>query len=120
MESITLQGNRDCSNLDEYLLQKKIELMIDISHKKLNNEMSNIKGMVNKLSEDICELKRQLNESVPTSKTDTMHFDAKEDATQNNVKKADLNKAALRPRYGDYKPEEVSIDRFFYFGSKNK
>jgi len=28
------------------------------------------------------------------------------------------NSEPLRPRYGDYKPEDVSIDKFFYVGRK--
>jgi len=28
------------------------------------------------------------------------------------------NTEPLKPRYGDYKPEDVSIDKFFYFGRK--
>ncbi|MBI2647182.1 hypothetical protein HYW99_01780, partial [Candidatus Woesearchaeota archaeon] len=28
------------------------------------------------------------------------------------------NAEPLKPRYGDYKSEDVSIDKFFYFGRK--
>ena len=31
---------------------------------------------------------------------------------------AEKNADPIRPRYGDYEPKDVSIDKFFYFGRK--
>lgn len=31
---------------------------------------------------------------------------------------AEKNAEPVRPRYGDYEPKDVSIDKFFYFGRK--
>ena len=28
------------------------------------------------------------------------------------------NSEPIKPRYGDYEPKDVSIDKFFYFGRK--
>ena len=42
----------------------------------------------------------------------------KSERKEDFVSGSSKNSEPLKPRYGDYKPEDVSIDKFFYFGRK--
>ena len=56
MEAIT-----ENADLDGYLLQKKIELIIDMNNKKFVAELNNVHALINKLSEEIAEIKKKVN-----------------------------------------------------------
>jgi len=96
---------------EDYLFKKKIEMMIDTNNKRLSNELSSIKSIISKLNEDINELKKERKESNGIKAQE----ERESKANENNQKSS---KEPLKPRCGDYKPEDVSINKFFYFGNK--
>lgn len=105
MENIVLQKTSD-----DYLLRKQIELMMEASNKKIAAELSKINEMIERLSKEIFDVKRQLNE---VTKTGSMVISEK------NVRQEPIRQETQpRPRYGDYKSEDVSVDKLFYYGNK--
>lgn len=115
----TLQNSRESSNLEDYMIQKRIEIMMDMANKKVVGELNKINGMVNKMNEEIAYIKKQISEGrhLLNTKPVTAAEIAENKKSQESVGSANKEEAS-KPRYGDYKPEDVKIDKFFYFGNK--
>ncbi|MEK6983122.1 MAG: hypothetical protein AABX33_00985 [Nanoarchaeota archaeon] len=122
--------------------QKRFELMIEMASKKLQQEMVVLKENIVSLNSEIGSLKRQISriqfqpqEHVAVQKT-LIEPQSKEaqlqprkeveiiDCRADHEKKGEFksgtakNTEPIRPRYGNYEPDDVSIDKFFYFGRK--
>ena len=118
--------------------QKRFELMIEMSTKKLQQEIAALKEHVISLNSELGSLKSQVSrmqfqpQGSPVQRT---LVDSQEnaqvkkdvkivDCRPENERKGDFKSGAaknaepIKPRYGDYQPEDVSIDKFFYFGRK--
>lgn len=102
------------SSNDDYFIQKKLEIMMDMYNKKVANEFSKLNSMISKLNDEISQLKRNINNPVRAEQTKIFETSTKE------VKESPKNDDQAKPRYGDYKPEDVSIGKFFYCGSGAK
>lgn len=121
--------------------QKRFELMIEMATKKLQQEVATLKEHVISLNSEIGSLKSQVSrmqfqpqgppvqrtltesnepsESIQAKKevriVDCRPHDERHEQFQSGSAK---NAEPVRPRYGDYEPKDVSIDKFFYFGRK--
>ena len=127
--------------------QKRFELMIDMATKKLQQEIAGLKEHMVSLNGEIGSLKSQVSrmqfqpQSHPVQRT---LVEPQEHVQQNhqpqNIKPrkeveiidcrpegerkedfksgAERNSEPIKPRYGDYQSQDVSIDKFFYFGRK--
>ncbi len=119
MENAILQDNINSSNLDNYLIQKKIEIMMDINNKKINSEIKKISDMVYRLNEEIGEIKRRFNGVRSTKEQEpSVVLDNGKEGNQEDLNRVKSREQRPKPRYGDYNPEDVNIDKFFYFGNK--
>ena len=121
--------------------QKRFELMIEMATKKLQQEVNLLKenlcsmaGEINSVKSQISRLQFQppqhtvqktLAEPQPESqniqtKKEVKIVDCRPDHEKKEEFKsgAERNSEPVRPRYGDYEPKDVSIDKFFYFGRK--
>lgn len=122
--------------------QKRFELIIEMATKKLQNEIMSIKetlcsmaGEINSLKSQISRLQFQpqqaravqktLLENQPSIENQSPKREVKivdcrpdEERKQEFVSGSAKNAEPIRPRYGDYEPKDVSIDKFFYFGRK--
>ena len=123
--------------------QKRFELIIEMATKKLQNEIMQVKeslcsmaGEINSLKSQISRMQFQPQQPHAVQKTLFENQPAIEnqspakkevkivDCRPVNERKEDFvsgaakNSEPLRPRFGDYKSEDVSIDKFFYFGRK--
>ena len=118
--------------------QKRFELMIEMSTKKLQQEIAALKEHVISLNSELGSLKSQVSRmqfqpqahSVQRTLVDSQEsLQSKKDVKivdcrPENERKEDFKSGAaknaepIKPRYGDYQPEDVSIDKFFYFGRK--
>ena len=125
--------------------QKRFELIIEMATKKLQQEIVSLKEQFNSVHLELGSLKSQMNRiqfapapqahSVaqahsseeplhavvePGVKKDVKIIDCRpEDQKKEEfVSGAARNSEPIRPRFGDYKPEDVSINKFFYFGRK--
>ena len=121
--------------------QKRMELMIEMATKKLQQEIHALKDQLFSFQSEISSLKSQVSRlqfqpSQPVQKTlfdsepqaelqrqakkDVKIVDCRPDDERKSDFKSGSEKNAepIRPRYGDYEPKDVSIDKFFYFGRK--
>ncbi len=103
--------------------QKRFELMVEMATKKIQQELNQVKEFVSSLNSEVGSLKSQLNRmqfSPHSEKKEVKIIDCRPD----NEKKVEFvsgaakNAEPVRPRYGNYQPDDVSIDKFFYFGRK--
>ncbi|MBI2653223.1 hypothetical protein HYX02_00275 [Candidatus Woesearchaeota archaeon] len=116
--------------------QKRFELMIEMATKKLQQEIQALKEYVVSLNSEIGSLKSQISRlqfqpqhsvqkklieepSIKPKKevgiVDCRPEDERKEEFQSGAAK---NSEPIKPRYGDYQPDDVSIDKFFYFGRK--
>ena len=47
------------SNMEDYMLEKKFEIMLDMNNKKIANEISKLSSMINSLNEEIVFIKKE-------------------------------------------------------------
>ncbi|HLC60771.1 MAG TPA: hypothetical protein VJJ52_05050 [Candidatus Nanoarchaeia archaeon] len=125
--------------------QKRFELMVEMATKKLQHEIESLKVAFNSLNAELNSMKSQVSRiqfqpqqshhiSRPAAegsqpayedqslsvKKETKIVDCRPDGerTVEFVSGSSKNSEPIRPRFGDYKSEDVSIDKFFYFGRK--
>lgn len=121
--------------------QKRFELMIEMATKKLQQEIAALKEHIVSMNSEIGSLKSQVSriqfqpQAKPVQRTlepgDGNHageapkkeikiVDCRPDGERHEQFQSGAAKNAepVRPRYGDYEPKDVSIDKFFYFGRK--
>jgi TolA-binding protein len=104
--------------------QKRFELMIEMATKKLQQEMASLKEHISSLNSEIVSLKSQFSrlqfKPQIQQKKEVKIVDCRPDNERHEEFKSGAAKNAepIRPRYGDYEPEDVSIDKFFYFGRR--
>ena len=53
MEDVILNDAAKSPNLDDYMLQKKLEIMIDINNKKISAELNSMRSVINKFNEEL-------------------------------------------------------------------
>ena len=123
MEGNIMDSSTKAPNLDNYFIQKQFEFMLDSNNKKVAKEMANMQAMINKLNEEINTLKNNL-ESVrarPAEFSPVQPRETHQNVQQNiqaSAPSTGRNEEPLKPRFGDYTPEDVPIGKFFYFGNK--
>ncbi len=122
--------------------QKRFELMIDMATKKLQQEISGLKEHIASLNSEMGSLKSQISrlqfqpqqshtvqktlsepqhrEQSVEQKKEVKIVDCRPEGERHEEFQSGAAKNAepVRPRYGDYEPKDVSIDKFFYFGRK--
>lgn len=117
------------------LLEKKFELLIERHVKQLKEEIAQMKSAMQLLADELerargGEIKRESN-SIPVQMTLESPMPSGGVKIQNAssgafVPPQQMSGAARnsntvsRPRYGDYKPEDVDIGKMFYFGGKRR
>src|SRR3989338_888256 len=120
--------------------QKRFELMVEMATKKLQQEINALKENIVSLNGEIGSLKSQVSRLQFQTQSHTVQKTLAEPQRENPVQQknevkivdcrpenerkeefksgAERNTEPIRPRYGDYQPEDVSIYKFFYFGRK--
>ncbi|MBS3105694.1 hypothetical protein J4234_05545 [Candidatus Woesearchaeota archaeon] len=126
--------------------QKRFELIIEMATKKLQQEINALKetacsqaGEINSLKSQISRLQFQPPQQTRPVQRTLVEAPQQENQNQGSQPKkevkivdcrpegekrtefksgAEKNAEPVRPRYGDYEPKDVSIDKFFYFGRK--
>lgn len=125
--------------MEDLMAQKKFEIMLDMAVKKYEKEINSLKqeilGLKQALSftaSEIEHLKHNFNSRQATPQYVEQRIEPQPimaekpkprivDVRPNEEKEANpspTNGEGLRPRYGDYKSDDVSIEKFFYFGNK--
>jgi hypothetical protein len=135
---LVLQNNLN-SRGDDYLLQKKFEILIEMNNKKFQGELSTLKSTVERLTSELSEIKKVMlsGSRRQVERVEPQQFVEHQQAPQEFIEQPEViitasakacgfNSApshvsrgdAPKPRYGDYQPKDVSIDKIFYFGGR--
>lgn len=122
MEDVILNDTAKSPNLDDYMLQKKLEIMIDINNKKISAELNGMRSVISKFNEELAEIKKSLNGNAQRLKEPAVSLNTSaNDSRQSDFRRTGNSEQQMaKPRTGDYEPKDVSIDKFFYFGNKTK
>ncbi len=118
--------------------QRRFELTVEMATKKLQQEINALKENVSSLNSEIGSLKSQISrlQFQPQDhsaqraleperqgiqqKKEVKIIDCRPESERHEEFESGAAKNAepIKPRFGDYKPDDVSIDKFFYFGRK--
>jgi len=125
--------------------QKRFELMVEMATKRLQQDIDSLKVAFNSLNGELNSMKSQVaraqfqpqqshHVSRPVAEESQPAYEEQNVSVKKEVKIVDCrpdgerkrefvsgsakNSEPIRPRFGDYKSEDVSIDKFFYFGRK--
>jgi len=114
----------------DYFNQKRIELMIDMANKKVLAELEEMKRVVKVLETEIVTLKQKAERGPPINKImDEVKVEEAKTEQQPTpevqqepapVEAKEEVKSDGDNRYGDYTSDDVSVDKFFYFGNKKE
>ncbi len=121
---------------------KRFELMVEMATKKLQQEINALKEHISSLNNELGSLKSQVSRlqfqpqqthQVQKTLVENQH-EEQNIQTKKEVKIIDCrpenerheefksgsakNAEPIMPRYGNYNPDDVSIEKFFYFGRK--
>ena len=123
MEGNIMDSSTKAPNLDNYFIQKQFEFMLESNNKKVAKEMANMRAIINKLNEEIDNLKKNFDSirTRPAEFSPVQPRETHQNVQQNIQASATItgrNEEPLKPRFGDYTPEDVPIGKFFYFGNK--
>ena len=118
MENQTLGMAANSQMDNSYLQEKKFEFMIESSNKRIANELAILKSAISKLDGEIVDLKRQLNSAQRADTTDSENTNNNTAASRADAQTKAKDNRAPKPRYGEYEPDDVPIEKFFYFGNK--
>jgi len=80
---------------------------IDKQISDIYSQINEIKGLVNEIVAEILKLKEQKKEEPRAEKQIVLESRQQHSSSE-----------AIHPRVGGYKPEDVAIDKMFYFGHK--
>jgi len=89
---------------NSYLAEKKFEVMLDNTSKKLMAEIIKIKESLISLQEEVNQLRRSSRQAAATA------------SFPQNISSSSSESA--RPRQNDINPKDVAVEKMFYFGNK--
>ncbi len=92
---------------NDALIMRKCELMLELNNKKHSQEIDLLRSAITRLAENVDSIRStisKMNEVSPVPKE------------KQKVLKTETKEA--HPRQGDFKPDDVDIQKMFYFGKK--
>ncbi len=100
-------------------LEKKYKLLLEQNNNKFADEISIVKDAVNSLIGEMNSLKSKVErqESLKNQPSNEEKQSKEQNEKIEIQEKAD-DKSNSNPRYGNINPDDVSIEKFFYFGVK--
>ena len=101
-------------------MQKRVEIMIDMATKKLVAEISRLSGEVQRLDRELMELRKKVSLTSVTAAPMQSSGQQPTQAPRSADFSPERKVSADMPRYGHYTSNDVSIEKFFNFGSGRK
>ena len=100
-------------------MQKRVEIMIDMATKKLVAEILRLSGDVQRLDREMNDMRKKVSSASITPVQGASNIPSGQPAQPQ--RSADFSPerkvSADMPRYGHYTSNDVSIEKFFNFGS---
>jgi len=115
-----------------FLLEKKLQLLVEMATKKYDREILELKVQIHQLSQDVETLRANLKgiraeqAQQPAHHAPTPHEEPKaaprvERLSDQQVAQASASGESVSLRMaksGNYNSEDVSVEKFFYYGNK--
>jgi hypothetical protein len=105
---------------ENYLMEKKIEYMIDLKIKKINNDLVQAVSKINSMAGEIEVLRNKVERLNATpsapARMPVEQPEAIQPPQQQTV--AAARNSQNFQRTGNFQPKDVSIEKMFYFGNK--
>jgi hypothetical protein len=102
-----MQSSKNPSSTEQYIM------MLERNNRKIMEEVQKIKEEVSKIMNEFSDIKRQLHEQPVPVQVQEVIQPKVEKQTKLKPKKKIKNE-----KQGDINPEDVSIEKMFYFGKK--
>jgi len=107
----------------DYFVQERVNLMVEMANKKVMQEIELIRNTVIQLENEIISLRRQasnghsvkMEEPKLVVEEKPVEVQPIDTPIQQDVPKR-APETEGQPRFGKYTSEDVSMDKFFYFG----
>lgn len=104
--------------------QKRVEIMMDMATKKVQAEMQQLRQQVQKLEGEVSDLRRRVSEQAaqqPVQRVFAPVEQASHSVQQRPIDFSPERKvSADTPRYGKYTSDDVSVEKFFNYGTGRK
>ena len=109
---------------DDYLLEKKFEIMLDTNNKKfknefenLKNELESLKGIINRLNVDMQQIRKEIDNNGNSISNHSIN-NVRSEHIEKELEEVPKEKPKMHPRCGNFTSDDVSVNKFFYFGNK--
>jgi|TARA_B100002003_G_C14029041_1_gene496085 ribosomal protein L12E/L44/L45/RPP1/RPP2 len=99
------------------LLEQKYRSLLEQNNNKVVNEINNVKDTLNSVIKEINSIKRDISQQPPVAIQEPAESQAKAEVQQ-KMDEVKGEKKESHPRQGTFGPEDVSIEKMFYFGKK--
>ena len=104
-------------------LEKRFEYILSENNKKIREELEFLKDNMLKLSEQLNALSEEVKrvETSPGAETSSEQQITEKPQNSENQQEQKVNqevKPGKHPKQGGYSPEDVAVDKVFYFGNK--
>ena len=112
------------------LLERRYQLILEMSTKKYDSELTNLKEQISTLSSQIMGLRAEImrisssqRPQMQETKVETQQTSAQPQTNQspqqnNNGNTTNTEPKKEHPRQGSFTSQDVPIEKFFYFGRK--
>ena len=108
--------------LGDYFMQRQLEIMMDTNNKKVLGEVKKVYEALDRINAEIESLKNQISSSGAQAKMNAEPEcqDAPKQSFSEMPSRGEIKATVPSSRTGDYCSEDVSIEKFFYFGANKK
>jgi len=96
-------------------LERRYKYLLEQNNGVILNEIDSLKKSMNSLIAELNLVKSQIQQQGEKLKLQT-YPEKKE--TQKKIEEKKADKTNFHPKQGNYNPEDVSIEKIFYFGKK--
>jgi len=123
--------------------QRKFEILLEMQSKKYEAEINSLKQAISSIAGEINSIKGQVSrmqfapqqmqspqrvlieqpqqfqqQESPVKKVEIVDCRPQNERKEEFVSSSAKNAEPIRPRFGDYTSQDVSIEKFFYYGNK--
>jgi archaellum component FlaC len=107
----------------DYLMDKKIEYLIDMKVGKLKNELGEALKKINEMNEEMNTLKNNIQRlnmgvSPQTKLVQKEQSQVQQPTIQQSTVQSQEKPKEVNQRTGGLTPKDVSVEKFFYYGNK--
>lgn len=101
-----------------HLLERKYKNLLNENNNQFFSEINDIKTALSSLNNELSSVKNQLRENKEKINEQLVKSEPETKEVQVKIEDSKEIKKEPHPRQGNYNPDDVSIEKFFYCGVK--